>query len=143
MSDDLKNAVAILREKKYSFVAAKGGVTYTSFERGVSPIMKIYDLGFDVHGFAAADKVVGKGAAMIYILLGVGDVHAGVMSRAAKNTLDAAGINNSCDELVERIINRTGDGLCPIESSVIDEDDPERGIIIIKSALEKLKENGK
>ena len=54
-----------------------------SKERGIKPLMAWLAAGEDCVGAVAADKVVGKAAAFLYVLLGVAEVHANVMSESA------------------------------------------------------------
>jgi hypothetical protein len=49
------------------------------------------------------DKIVGRGAALLIAYLGIGRVHAGVLSRRGQDVLDRLGIPYTYDELVERI----------------------------------------
>ena len=57
---------------------------------------------------------------MLFVLLGVGEIYAAIMSRSAKKILDEYGIKYSCGEEVEYIINRKKDGMCPMEKAVMD-----------------------
>ena len=43
-------------------------------------------------GFAAADRVVGRAAAFLYVLLGAGEIYAGVMSDTAADVLERFGV---------------------------------------------------
>ena len=89
----------------------------------------------DLKGFSAADKVVGKAAAILYVLLKVEAVYAPVMSEGAISVLAENGISAFYDKKVSRIINRTGDGLCPMEQAVSDVTDPEEGLKKIRERL--------
>ena len=98
--------------------------TITSDKSGIRPLMEFVSLKKDCKGYSAADKIVGKAAAMLYVLLGVDEVYAQVMSRAGKEMLSQNGIENYCDTLVEKIINRKGTGICPMEQTVAEIDNP-------------------
>ena len=63
---------------------------------------------------------MGKATAFLYQLLGVKEVYAHVMSKSALEVLKAAGIDAQYGKLVEHIINRKGDGICPFEAAVLD-----------------------
>lgn len=65
---------------------------------------------------------------------GVKEVFALVISTPALMVLEKNNITVSFDLLTERIKNRKGDGLCPMESLCLNIDNPE-------TAYEKLKEN--
>lgn len=112
---------------------------YTSTERGVKPLLNWLDRGTDVKGFSAADKVVGRAAAFLYILLGVKEVYAPVMSQGAISTLAENGIEVRYDISAEHIINRGGTGYCPMEEAVSGLSDPEEALEAVRKRLVELK----
>ena len=59
-----------------------------------------------------ADKVVGKGAAALMAAGRVRELFADVVSHAALELLNGAGIPVSYTVAVPHIINRAGDGIC-------------------------------
>ena len=79
--------------------------------------------GVDMQGAYVADKVVGKAAAYLYVLLGVRKVYAAVISRPALDVLERYNIGIVYDMLVPAIRNRTDTGFCPMETAVLDIDD--------------------
>ena len=125
-SMDLQKARALLESGGFTCVLKHGEVTLTSTHRGVAPLLAWLDEGIDAEGFAAADRVVGNGAAFLYVLLGVGEVYGAVMSEAALHTLTRFGIEAEYGTLVDHIENRTNTGYCPMEEAVRGIDDPER-----------------
>lgn len=135
---NLEKAKELRDEGGFTCVLHKDGVTYTSTERGVVPLLKWLDEGLEVKGFSAADKVVGKAAAMLFALLGVSEVHTYVMSEAALEELSHRGINGSCDILAKLIINRQGTGRCPMEETVMDIEDLSEAVAAIKMKLREL-----
>lgn len=66
-------------------------------------------------GASIADKVIGKGAAALMIAGCVKEVYADVISEAAMELFGRYGITVSYDKKVAHIINRRGDGICPVE----------------------------
>lgn len=138
MLGDTCRAQKILKDGGYTCVLLKGESRYTSRERGVKPLISFLESGGDFSGFSAADKTVGAGAAYLYVLLGVTEVWAAVLSESAKKVLDDNGIKTYCERLVPQIINRSGDGVCPIESAVSAADTPKDALVIIKQTLRKL-----
>ena len=119
-----EQAVKILTEGNYTCVLLGGEQVYTATARGVRPLLDWLDSGIDVRGFTAADKVVGRATAFLYVLLGVKKVWAAVMSTPAKNALEENGITALCSKEVPGIINRRGDGPCPFEEAVLGITDP-------------------
>ena len=112
---DLEQAKQRLASGEYTCVLCREGETVTSTQRGVRPLVRWLTEGTDLRGFSAADKVVGKATAFLYCLLGVKAVYARVMSKSARQVLLDSGIHAEQETLVEYIINRAGDGICPVE----------------------------
>ena len=136
---DLENAVNILRDRDYTCVLCKGQQLYTSDRRGVAPLLFWLDAGVSLQGFSAADRVVGKATAFLYVILGVHSVFAGVMSEPAVAVLTRAGIQVEYGTLVQGIQNRTKDGPCPMEHATRNIEDAEEALEAIRSTLEKLR----
>lgn len=137
MMSDLEKARLALSSGNATCVLCKGDIILTSFERGVKPLVAYYESGDDLRGFSAADKVVGKGAAFIYVLLGVRAVHACVISEPALALLQNEGISVEYDVKTEHIVNRKGDGFCPFEMAVMNIRDKQLAYTAIR---EKMKE---
>lgn len=121
---DLEKAKRILLEGGFTCVLCKDDIVHTATARGVRPLVDWLDSGLDLCGFSAADKVVGRATAFLYVLLGVKSVHALVMSTPAKEALEANGIDAFCDCEVSGIINRLGNGPCPFEEAVLQISEP-------------------
>ena len=138
MEQELQQALEILRTEDCTCVLCGDGRVYRSHLRGVRPLLQWLDEGVDLMGFSAADKVVGRGAAFLYRLLGVRRVHGCVMSNAAVKVLRAGGIEVSWDVLAEGIRNRTGDGPCPMEAATAGITEPEMALEAIRQKLRSL-----
>ncbi len=139
MATDLQKAKEILSQNNLTCVFCKGDLLYTSDRRGVAPLLEWLESGENFNGFSCADKVVGNGAAYLYVLLGVSQIHAFVLSKSAHRTLEQHGIVCTCDKEVDAIINRTGDGPCPMESAVSGVKTAEEAYAAIKNKLELMK----
>lgn len=135
MNEDTVKAKELLLSGGYTCVICKGNKTVTSTERGVKPLIALLDGDTDLSGSHAADKVVGKGAAFLYVLLGVKEVFAGVISLPAEQVFIKYGISYSYDTKVEAIRNRTDTGFCPMESAVKDIDDPAVALTALKKRI--------
>ena len=135
---DFERAWALLQEEDYTCVLCGGDQVFTSRLRGVKPLLSWLDQGLDLSGFSAADKVVGKAAAFLYVLLGVKEVYAQVMSVPAKRVLEGHGIPNGCTEEVDAIHNRTNTGFCPMETAVWDITEPREALKAIRSKAKEL-----
>lgn len=139
---DIERAKQILISEGCTCVVCKGNNIHISQKRGVAPLIELLDSKIDVRGYSAADKAVGKAAAMLFVLLGISEIYAVIMSRSAKKILDEYGIKYSCGEEVEYIINRKKDGMCPMEKAVMDIDDPAEAPKKIKETIEKMRRGG-
>lgn len=135
---DLTKAKALLDTGKYTCVLCKGEEVFTSQSRGVKPLADWYAGGAPLGGFSAADKVVGRATAFLYALLGVKAVYAQVLSRPALEVLQSHGIQAQYGELVENIINRTGDGICPFEQAVSRIADKGAAYAAIRAKMEEM-----
>ncbi len=140
MSEILNKTRALLHMQSLTVVISDGEKTYTSEKRGVAPLLELLESGTDVRGFSGSDKVVGRAAAYLYVLLGVKEIYADVMSELAASVLSRYGIEYSFGELACGIINREGTGPCPMENATKDIDDPYEALVAIKVTLRKLKE---
>ena len=121
---DIELAEEKLNDEGVTFAAAKDGAIMTSKDRGIRPLLELYEAGTDMKGWTCADKVVGKAPAVIYTLLDVREVSAPVMTKAAKEILENSGISCTYGSLTDVILRRDGNDLCPMEKAVKDIDDP-------------------
>ena len=136
---DIERAKKLLTEGGYTCVLCREDTVYKNTLRGVAPMVKWLEEGTDLVGFSAADKVIGKAAAMLFALAGVKEVHGDVMSAAAAEFLTANKVPFTCDTLTEKIINRSGDGICPMEQLTADMNDPAAAFEAIKLKLSELR----
>ena len=137
MKNDLEKAKQKLQSGNFTCVLQRQNETVTTTLRGVKPLVVWHESGRDFGGFSAADKVVGKATAFLYVLLGVKAVFARVISRSALQVLRAHNIKAEYGELADNIINRKGDGICPFEAAVLDTDNPSAAY---KAILYKMRE---
>ena len=131
--------MSLLDDGGYTCVLSNGSNTVTSTERGVLPMIRSIRSGADYRGYAAADKVVGKAAALLYAYMGVAELSAHVISERAVEVCARFGIAVRYESVVPRIINRKGDGDCPMEQAVKDVDNPSAAVEVV---TEKLKAMG-
>lgn len=138
MNRDLDRAKEMLISGEYTCVLCKGTTIHTSTETGILPLIKFLDLGQSYEGFSAADKIVGKAAAYLYIMMGVESVYALVMSKSAFELLLQYNIEVSYNTLTSEITNRSGIGCCPMEHAVQYADSPKDALIKIRQTLKQL-----
>ena len=138
MDNNTLKAKNILLENGYTCVLCCDNEEYHSNLRGVKPLLDFLESGKDFSGFVAADKTVGAGAAHLYALLSVKEVWANIISDAGKKVLLENNITVFCETQVPYIINRKGDGMCPIETAVKDITSSQKALKVIKQTLKTL-----
>lgn len=138
MKADLTKAIDTLNGGNYTCVLCRDNTLYTSTERGVKPLIEWLDGNIDLKGYSAADKVVGKAAAFLYVLLGVSEVYAHVMSEGAIQVFTKNGIAFQYDISAKNIINRTKTGICPMEQATEKISSPTEALAAVRLKLTQL-----
>lgn len=140
----LEKAKQMIKDGKVSCVIIKNDkIIRTLCGQGVSPLLLIYENEPDILQDAfVVDKVIGKAAALLLVLGGAKGTYGLIMSAAARVYLDARGYQVDYGELINSIANRAGDGMCPLETSVLDIDNPETGYQILKETLKQIRNAG-
>jgi len=114
---DVSIALKALRQDRLTLAVCRGGkVVFTSRNRGVSDLYCLVKHDPDILKCAsAADKVVGKAAAMLYTASGIRELYADNLSRAAASILRDAGIKVQYQNMIPFVMNRDRTGMCPVE----------------------------
>mgnify|MGYP001203533390 CR=1 FL=1 len=136
--EELKILKEKLSKNNHSCVIGNGKeILYTSEEKGIKPLLDFYNNYADKGPVYIADKIIGKGAAFLIILLSAEGLYTPVVSESALDLLKKNSVHVEYDKCVSYIKNRTGDGRCPIEAAVLNEED---SLEALKKILNKLKE---
>ena len=132
---DIALARKILETENLAFsLVHQGRVLARGTDHGVAELLAAVDhLGEQVRGASLADKVVGKAVALIVVASGICAVDTPLASRAAEQVLNLRGIALHTASIVPVILNRRGDGPCPLEQLTLPFAEP-------GPALEKLRE---
>lgn len=122
----MKELIHILHDEGLTLVLkSANGEIHRYTQRGIKDLMTLVSTNPEIlHDALIADKAVGKAAAACMVAGGVKQVWADVMSEPALALLQNNAVTAECDTLVDHIINRTGDGWCPMERLSRDENDP-------------------
>ena len=136
---DLEKAVKLLKEGNYSCVLCREDQVYSSEKHGVAPLLGWKDKGTDLSGYSAADRVVGKAAALLYAGFGVAQIYCGILSERGKEVLEANRIPYTAGEIVKEIRNASGTDMCPMEMAVIPAEDPEEAARLLKEQMARLR----
>lgn len=134
----MKALIDILHNENLTLVVKSDDGTIHRFtQRGVKDLLELVTKSPEIlKGALIADKAVGKAAAACMVVGGVKRVYADVMSEPALTLLQQHGVEAEYGTLVDHIINRTGDGWCPMERLSRDENDP---AVIIQKVKEFFK----
>ena len=138
MNNDLYRARELLLQGHYTCVLCHADSLRTDIRRGVMPLVSFLQEGTWT-GYSAADKVVGKATAFLYVLMDIRAVYAPVMSSAAIRILRDHHIDCCFETEVEAVFNRSRTGLCPMESAVRDIGDPQRALTAITQTLQQMR----
>lgn len=138
MTESLRRAKEILEQESYTCVIVKEDKIYMSRERGVKPLLEWLEEGTDMTSAASADKVIGKAAAYIYVKLNIGEIYTNVISRPAYDVLNKHEINVYYNQITDAISNRANTGFCPMETAVMEIDNPDEALAAIKKRLAEL-----
>ncbi|MDE6134833.1 MAG: DUF1893 domain-containing protein [Muribaculaceae bacterium] len=106
--------------------------------RGVKDLYQLYCRKPEsLTGSFVVDKVVGKGAAALMALSHINSLHTKVISRQALELLQRSSIHVTYCELVDNIINRAGNGICPLESMCSECRTPEECLPLIETFMSR------
>ena len=85
----------------------------------------------NLNGWSAADIVVGKASAFLFVYAGIIEIYAKVMSVDGAKILDKFQIPYTFETLTQNIINRKGDDICPMEKAVQKITDPKEAFTVL------------
>ncbi len=139
MTKTLEKAIELLAIHK--LVLIKDEQVYISDKKGISPMIEYLQKNINLDGFSAADIIVGKAVAALFVKAGIKEVYGEVMSLAAIELLTKHGITYHYKYLTEKIINRDNTGICPMEQTVKDCDDIEKCYHLLKNKVQELRNN--
>ena len=130
-----------LIQGSFTCVLCSEDKTYTATNRGIAPVLAFLESGEDFSSFFAADKVVGRATAFLYVLLRIRGVYAPVMSQGALDIFRAHDIPVEYDTLTDVVLNHKKDGLCPMEAATQTISQSEEALAAIRATLERLRKS--
>lgn len=134
-----EQVMEILHSGGYSLVIWNNGI-HTFTGRGVSDLYRIYNEQKGLlDGAVVADKIIGKGAAALMALGKVSEIITDTISSPALSLLKDSGIPVSFQTVVPDIINRRGDGLCPVETLCLECATPAECLPLIEGFMKEKK----
>lgn len=112
----MKELAGLLHSGKHSLVVENGHVA-TFDGHGISDLYRLLtENPAFLKGAHVADKIVGKGAAALMAAGGVRSLYTDTISIPALELLRHTAVIISYGQSVPNIINRRGDGVCPVET---------------------------
>ncbi len=138
LTDAVKSAKQLIAADAATCVVIKHGeIVARAHGRGIKPILEMYDSN-TLYDSVVVDKVVGRAAALIMVAAHVRACCALTVSRAALEAFEKHAIPCEYTNAPDRIINRTGDGICPMEAAVMHIDEPKEAIAAVRLRLDQL-----
>lgn len=132
---DIDIAKNILEDEELTMVVVKNGeIVFKSLDKGIKPMYilatEMYNI---VSGASLADRVIGKGAALLCGHIKIKEVYTDLISESGIKILNNYNIPFTMGETCPYIKNRDKTGYCPIEIISRELNDP--GLL-----LEKIKD---
>lgn len=113
---DILDLKEVLLREGCSCIVYNGGEVKMFHRRGV---VDLYDLlrgeEGSLRGAMVADKIIGTAAAAVLVTGEIEELYTKAISHKALALIEGSGIKVSYDELIDYVINRAGDGMCPLE----------------------------
>jgi len=127
-----------LREGSLNLVIVKDGKTlFESRSSGIRGLLQAVErFGEGLFGSSAADKVVGRAAAMLCAYSRFSEVFAVRMSEGGRKVLNENNIKYQFEELVPRILDIKQADVCPFEKLVAESKNPKEAYEKLKSCIE-------
>lgn len=121
-----------LREPEITFAAQTKNGLILSRESGISPMMRLLlEEPGALEGALVADRVIGRAAAFLLIVGKAAGLYGQLISLPAENLLRQHAFPYQCGERTPYIRNRSGDGMCPMEQSVLAITDPAQAMAVL------------
>lgn len=131
-------ALAVLRNTDASFVYVTEEAVLTSEYKGIRRLLTLVNEQTVLADGFVADRIVGKAAALLMVLQGAKNVYAETIDQPALAVFRTHGVNVMFRKAIPIIINRAGDGICPMENAVLAVDDPREAFTVLSETVKKL-----
>ncbi len=131
---DIELARASFQAEGLSFALVKDGRELArGTQDGIGELLRAVErLGAELQGASLADKIVGKAVALVSAHAGIRAVYTPLASEAAEKVLADHRIELTADRMVPLILNRRGDGPCPMERLSLPLATPREGMLALQ-----------
>ena len=138
MNKDLERAKELMNKESATLAIVLNDYEELFFERGVKPLMMLLNRNNDYSKYSASDRVIGKAAAFLYVNLGIKNIYTDIISEKALDVFNSYGVNVFYQTKVPLISNRDKTGYCPMETLVLNIDDPKDAYEAIKNKIKEM-----
>jgi len=129
----------IAKEAATCVIIKNDNIIHCAKGPGIAPLIGLYENNPELlKDSFVVDKVIGKAAAMMSVLGGAKKVYGVLMSKAGFAYLNEHHVEAEYGKCVAFISNRTKDGLCPLEKTVLDVSDESEAYYLLKDTISKL-----
>lgn len=127
MKEDIMIARKMLDERQFDLIIVKeGSILYQGRGSGLAVLLRaIETLKGQLSGASAADKIVGKAAALLLVYAGVEGIYGKILSEEAERFLEGKCSILMYQRKVPVILNKSGTDSCPMEKMSLSISTPE------------------
>ncbi|MDI1249996.1 MAG: DUF1893 domain-containing protein [Lacunisphaera sp.] len=135
--NDLSHARRHLESENLAFVIVRDNLVLAQGAHdGVGELLAAIDkLGGQTSGASLADRVVGKAVALIVLGAGIVAVYTPLASEAAAEVFRSNGVFWQARTIVPQILNRRGNGPCPLEQLTHPLHDPAVAVVKLREFI--------
>lgn len=126
----------MLNAQGLSLLVFNHGELTTHANRGIQDLLQlISEQPERLNGAVAADKVIGKSAAVIMIVGGVKEVHTNLICTPARELFEKEGILVFATEEVPMILNRDKSGMCPMDTQIANIESIDECVAVLRGIM--------
>lgn len=138
--DAAEEAIDMIKSGKATCITVKNNkILNAASPIGISYLLNLYDKG-ELDGVFLADTIIGKAAAMVLTKGGAKACYGYTVSESGLKWLNEHNIPVSYTNLTSVIQNRQGDGMCPMEETVLNIDNADEAITALNRKVAELRQ---
>ena len=138
--DAAEEAIDMIKSGKATCITVKNNkILNAASPIGISYLLNLYDKD-ELDGVFLADTIIGKAAAMVLTKGGAKACYGYTVSESGLKWLNEHNIPVSYTNLTSVIQNRKGDGMCPMEETVLNIDNADEAITALNRKVAELRQ---